>query len=71
MENDVLKAYGGTVGEGVGIKKFGKAVATVAEAAERNEATTCGDSTGAEAFRRGNSPIWGGSFVSMPKLNTV
>lgn len=65
---DVLKAYGGAVGDGVGIKKFGSSVSTVADAEEKKEATACGDSTGAVAFRRGNRPICGGSFVSMPKL---
>ena len=65
---DVLKAYGGAVGEGVGTRKFGNAVATVADAAEKKEATASGDSTGAVAFRRGKRPICGGSFVSIPKL---
>lgn len=68
---DALKAYGGGVGDGVEIKKFGSVVETVADAAEKIEATTSGDWTGAVALRRGKSPIIGGSLVSMPKLPKV
>lgn len=68
---DVLNAYGGVVGDGVESKKLGSTVLTVADAAEKNDDTTSGDWTGAVALRRGNSPIIGGSFVSIPRLDKL
>ena len=67
---DVLKAYGGAVGDGVGRRKLGSTVLTVADAAEKNDDTTAGDSTGAVALRRGSNPIIGDSFASIPRLDT-
>jgi len=49
---EVLKAYGGVVKVGVARGKFGRVVATVAEAADRNDETSAGDSgTAVELYR--------------------
>jgi hypothetical protein len=68
---EVLNVYGAVgVGftVGVGRKKFGRVVPTVAEAEAKNEAIDSGDwiSAGTEALRRGKKPIMGASFRLMP-----
>lgn len=70
---EVLKAKGGVVNEGVGTRKLGNVVWTVAELAESTERTS-------EAFcfvveftsvRSEYRPIKGGSFPLIPKLRQM
>jgi hypothetical protein len=67
---DVLKAKGGVVNEGVGTRKLGNVVWTVAESAERMERTSVVFCCVVEftSVRSGYKPIKGGSFPFMPKL---
>ena len=65
---EVLNAYGGVVGVGVGSTKLGRTVATVADAEEKKDDTSAGDCTGSDALRSAYRPIMGGSLASMPKL---
>ena len=65
---EMLNAYGGGVGVGVGKRTLGSTVATVAEADEKNAETSLGDCTGSDELRSGYNPIIGDSLVSMPKL---
>ena len=55
-------------GAGVDNTTLGSTVVTVADADEKNESTSAGDSTGAVALFKGKKPTIGGSFVLIPKL---
>jgi hypothetical protein len=67
---EVLKANGGVVNDGVGTRKLGNVVWTVAELAERMERTSDVFCCVVEftSVLRGYKPIKGGSFPFIPKL---